>query len=50
MPFECDESVAGEELVWVELGDAGLGLTDDEIRGLMEVLADPAVVLELVQQ
>ncbi len=35
MPFECDEGVALEELVSVELGDAGLSLMDDEIRGLV---------------
>ncbi len=50
VPFERDEGVAGKELVWVELGDAGLGLPDYEIGWLVEVLTYPAVLLQRVHR
>ena len=43
MPFLREERVSLEQLVGVELGDAGPGLVVYQVRGGVEVLAYPAV-------
>ena len=43
MPFQREERVALEQLVGIELGDAGPGLVVYEVRWRVEVLAYPAV-------
>ena len=43
VPFQREESVSLEQLVGVELGDAGPGLVVYQVRGGVEVLAYPAV-------
>ena len=49
MPLEGEESVALEQLVGVELGDAGSGLVKYEFSGLVKVLAYPAFLVEMWQ-
>jgi len=43
VPLQREERVAPEQLVGIELGNAGPGLVVYEVRGGVEVLAYPAV-------
>ena len=50
VPFQCDEGIALEELVWVELSNGSGGFKEDEVRGLAQAGTDPTVRLQFRQR
>lgn len=49
VPFQCDEGIASEELVWVELSNGSGRFKKDEMSWLAKSVANPAVRLQFTQ-
>jgi hypothetical protein len=49
MPFESDERIAFEELVWIELSNGSARLKKDQVRWFTKTLADPTVRFQFYQ-
>ena len=50
MPFQSDERIASEELVWVELSNGSGRFKEDEVSWLAQASADPTVRLYFRQR
>ena len=50
VPFQSDEGIAPEELVWVELCNGSGGFKEHEVRGLAQASKDPTVRLHFRQR
>ena len=50
VPFQCDERIASEELVWVELSNGSRRFKEDEVSWLAQAGTDPTVRFEFRQR
>ena len=50
VPFQCNERISSEELVWIELSNGSARFKEDEMSWLAQTITDPAVGLQFRQR